>query len=140
MRAQRSARPGWYSKTRFSIPSSSKIFLKNVAARNSFPGGFEVSIRRYSCIHSTARSEYRLSRSGGMRDDGSDKLADADEAGALGGGAANEKANTILTTASARVGLRHLPAPTAHFFIPPPDMVPSVHTPKFLYQHLPNLP
>ena len=55
--AQMFARPGEYSKIRFSMPSSSKIALKNLAAFTSLPGGLVVSICRYFCIHSTARSE-----------------------------------------------------------------------------------
>src|SRR6266576_3177257 len=58
-----SARPGTYSNTRFSIPSASKIFLKKAADCASLPGGFVVSIRRYSCSHCRARSEYCLRRS-----------------------------------------------------------------------------
>src|SRR6266571_7122818 len=60
-----SARPGTYSNTRFSIPSASKIFLKKAADRVSLPGGFVVSIRRYSCSHCRANSEYCFSRSPG---------------------------------------------------------------------------
>src|ERR1700740_281071 len=56
--AQRLARPGAYWKTWFSIPSASRIFLKNCAACISLPGGLVVSIRKYCCIHCTARSEY----------------------------------------------------------------------------------
>ena len=68
-RAHRSPRPGAYSKTRFSMPSWSRIFLKNAAARISLPGGLVVSMRRYSCFQCTARSAYCFMRSAGMRDD-----------------------------------------------------------------------
>src|SRR5580704_6501426 len=51
------------------MPSWSRIFWKNCAARASLPGGFVVSIRRYSRCHSTARSAYCLRRSGGMLSD-----------------------------------------------------------------------
>ena len=64
IRAHRSARPGAYSKSWFSMPSCSKILLKNSAARISLPGGLVVSICRYFRSHSIARSEYWLSRSG----------------------------------------------------------------------------
>src|ERR1051326_7747139 len=40
--------------------------LKKAAARDSFPGGFVVSIRRYSCSHCTAKSAYLFMRSAGM--------------------------------------------------------------------------
>src|SRR5204863_5194931 len=58
-----SARPGTYSNKRFSIPSASKIFLKKAAERASLPGGFVVSMRKYSCSHCRAKSEYFFTRS-----------------------------------------------------------------------------
>src|SRR5579863_6018376 len=71
IRAHKSPRPGAYSNTLFSIPSSSRIFLKNAIALISLPGGFVVSTRRYSCIHVTARSEYCCMCSGGIFEDAS---------------------------------------------------------------------
>src|SRR5579863_754644 len=59
------------------MPSWSKIFLKNSAARISLPGGFVVSIRRYSRCHCTARSAYCFRRSGGMLSEESPCLATA---------------------------------------------------------------
>src|SRR5882672_2832512 len=48
------------------MPSWSRIFLKKAALRDSFPGGLVVSMRRYSCSHSTAWSAYCFMRSAGM--------------------------------------------------------------------------
>jgi len=77
-RAHKSALPGANSKTRFSMPSASKIFLKNAADLASFPGGFVVSIRRYSCSHCRARSEYCLIRSAEIFAEASGALAEPD--------------------------------------------------------------
>ena len=64
--AQMLARPGAISKTLFSMPSRSKIRLKNSAARASLPGGLVVLICRYSRYHCSAKSAYCVMRAEGM--------------------------------------------------------------------------
>ena len=64
--AQMLARPGAISKTLLSMPSRSKIRLKNSAARDSFPGGLVVLICRYSRSHCSAKSAYCAIRSAAM--------------------------------------------------------------------------
>src|SRR5579863_5839090 len=79
------------------MPSWSKIFLKNSAARSSLPGGFVVSIRRYSRCHCTARSAYTFRRSVGMLSDASPRLAAAvsDQPSVTAATKANPKRQTL---------------------------------------------
>lgn len=56
--AHKSPRPVRILKRPILDPFLIKSLLVKATARISLPGGFVVSIRRYSCIHVTARSEY----------------------------------------------------------------------------------
>src|SRR5581483_5845735 len=74
-RAHRSPRPGAYSNTRFSIPSWSRILLKDATVFISLPGGLVGSMRRYSCIQRTANSAYCCGCAAEIRDEGSPESA-----------------------------------------------------------------